>query len=95
MESHFASLKTERTAAKTDRTRNVARADVLDDIDRLHNQRRQHSTLGYVCRAAFEAQIRLAYVLVHRTECRPILADGVGFEPTVGLHPRRFSRPVP
>ena len=25
---------------------------------------------------------------------RPLLADGVGFEPTVGLHPRRFSRPV-
>ena len=23
------------------------------------------------------------------------LADGVGFEPTVGLHPRRFSRPLP
>jgi hypothetical protein len=23
------------------------------------------------------------------------LADGVGFEPTVGFHPRRFSRPVP
>jgi len=23
------------------------------------------------------------------------VAEGVGFEPTVGLHPRRFSRPVP
>jgi hypothetical protein len=23
------------------------------------------------------------------------LADGVGFEPTVGVNPRRFSRPVP
>jgi hypothetical protein len=23
------------------------------------------------------------------------LAEGVGFEPTVGLHPRRFSRPLP
>ncbi len=23
------------------------------------------------------------------------LADGVGFEPTVGFHPRRFSRPLP
>ena len=23
------------------------------------------------------------------------MADGVGFEPTVSLHPRRFSRPVP
>lgn len=26
------------------------------------------------------------------TKC---LAEGVGFEPTVGLHPRRFSRPLP
>ena len=23
------------------------------------------------------------------------VADRVGFEPTVGLHPRRFSRPLP
>ena len=23
------------------------------------------------------------------------LADGVGFEPTVSFHPRRFSRPLP
>ena len=23
------------------------------------------------------------------------LAEGVGFEPTVSLHPRRFSRPLP
>ena len=23
------------------------------------------------------------------------MADGVGFEPTVGFHPRRFSRPLP
>jgi hypothetical protein len=23
------------------------------------------------------------------------MADGVGFEPTVGVNPRRFSRPVP
>lgn len=24
-----------------------------------------------------------------------IMADGVGFEPTVSVNPRRFSRPVP
>ena len=24
-----------------------------------------------------------------------VLAEEVGFEPTVGLHPRRFSRPLP
>ena len=26
---------------------------------------------------------------------RVSLADGVGFEPTVGVNPRRFSRPLP
>lgn len=25
---------------------------------------------------------------------KPEMADGVGFEPTVSLHPRRFSRPA-
>ena len=27
--------------------------------------------------------------------CDGKMAEGVGFEPTVGFHPRRFSRPVP
>jgi 2-methylcitrate dehydratase PrpD len=31
---------------------------------------------------------------LHALFCR-YLAEGVGFEPTVGLHPRRFSRPLP
>lgn len=35
MESFFSSLKTERTARKTDRTRDEARADVFDDIERF------------------------------------------------------------
>jgi hypothetical protein len=30
-----------------------------------------------------------------RTEENNILAEGVGFEPTVPLRARRFSRPVP
>jgi hypothetical protein len=30
-----------------------------------------------------------------RTTMYSSMADGVGFEPTVSLHPRRFSRPVP
>ena len=34
---------------------------------------------------------------VHRSSCCPEaeVAERVGFEPTVGLHPRRFSRPLP
>jgi len=44
MESFFSSLKTERTARKTYRTRNEARADVFDYIERFYNATRRHST---------------------------------------------------
>ncbi len=37
----------------------------------------------------------LAQVLAGRRLPNEHLADGVGFEPTVGLPPRRFSRPLP
>jgi hypothetical protein len=47
MESFFSSLKTERTARKTCRTRNQAKADVFDYIERSYNPKRRHSTLGY------------------------------------------------
>ena len=48
MESFFSSLKTERTARKVYRTRNQARADVFDYIERFYNSQRRHSTIGYV-----------------------------------------------
>lgn len=60
MESFFSSLKTERTACKTYRTRDQARADVFDYIERFYNPRRRHSTLGYVSPIDFEAKMRLA-----------------------------------
>lgn len=60
MESFFSSLKTERTAGKTYRTRDQARADVFDYIERFYNPRRRHSTLGYVSPIDFEAKMRLA-----------------------------------
>ena len=50
MESFFSSLKTERTASKTYRTRDQAKADVFDYIERFYNPRRRHSTLGYLVR---------------------------------------------
>ena len=37
MESFFSSLKTERTARKTYRTRDEAKADVFDYIERFYN----------------------------------------------------------
>jgi putative transposase len=60
MESFFSSLKTERVASKVYRTRDEARADVFDYIERFYNPRRRHSTLGYVSPAEFEMKARLA-----------------------------------
>jgi len=60
MESFFSSLKTERTARKTYRTRDEARADVFDYIECFYNPRRRHSTLGYLSPIAFEEQEALA-----------------------------------
>ena len=56
MESFFSSLKTERTARKTYRTRDQARADVFDYIERFYNAARRHSTLGYLSPVEFERQ---------------------------------------
>ena len=50
MESFFSSLKTERIGRKTYRTRDEARADVFDYIERFYNPKRRHSTIGYLSR---------------------------------------------
>ena len=60
MESFFSSLKTERSARKVYRTRNEARADVFDYIERFYNPRRRHSKLGYLSPMEFEARITQA-----------------------------------
>lgn len=60
MESFFSSLKTERTARKVYRTRDQARADAFDYIERFYNPRRRHSTLGYISPMEFEARAMLA-----------------------------------
>jgi putative transposase len=48
IESFFSSLKTERTARKIYRTRNEAKADVFDYIERFYNPERRYSTIGYL-----------------------------------------------
>ena len=60
MESFFSSLKTERTARKTYRSRSEAKADVFDYIERFYNPKRRHSTLGYLSPIAFERKAGLA-----------------------------------
>jgi putative transposase len=60
MESFFSSLKTERVGRKTYRTRNEARADVFDYIERFYNATRRHSTIGYLSPVEFERKVGLA-----------------------------------
>ena len=48
MESFLSSLKTERTARKVYRSRDDAKADVFDYIERFYNPKRRHSTIGYM-----------------------------------------------
>jgi len=56
MESFFSSLKTERIRGRIYRSRDQARADVFDNIERFYNPRRRHSTVGYLSPMQFEAQ---------------------------------------
>ena len=60
MESFFSSLKTERTARKIYRSRDEAKADVFDYIERFYNPKRRHSTIGYMSPMEFERQAGLA-----------------------------------
>jgi putative transposase len=60
MESFFSSLKTKRTARKVYRTRDQARADAFDYIERFYNPRRRHTKLGYISTMEFEARAMLA-----------------------------------
>ena len=60
MESFFSTLKTERTARKVYCTRNEARADVFDYIERFYNSQRRHLKLGYLSPMEFEARAMLA-----------------------------------
>ena len=56
MESFFSSLKTERIRGQVYRTRDQARSDVFDYIERFYNPTRRHSTLGYLSPMQYEEQ---------------------------------------
>ncbi|RVT38474.1 IS3 family transposase [Sphingobium algorifonticola] len=60
MESFFSSLKTERVRKKVYQSRDQARADVFDYIERFYNPTRRHSTLGYLSPIDFERQAGVA-----------------------------------
>jgi putative transposase len=88
MESFFSSLKTERTERKTYRTRNEARADVFDYIERIYNATRRHSTIGYLSPVEFERKVGLAY----QVSIKPAAAQ-TGLS-TGKLEPRRGCNQV-
>jgi len=57
MESFFSTLKTERTARAQYASRDAARADVFDYIERFYNPLRRHSTLQYRSPMQFEQDV--------------------------------------
>src|SRR5215471_6776051 len=84
MESFFSSLKTERTARKLYRTRDEAKADVFDYIERFYNPKRRHSRIGYMSPMEFERQAGLAYPGVIQTGCRPLEGMIASIERRIG-----------
>ena len=54
VESFFASLKRERISRRKYKTRDEARADVFDYIERFYNRQRRHGYVGNISPAAFE-----------------------------------------
>jgi putative transposase len=71
MESFFSSLKTEPIGRRVYRSRDAARADVFDYIERFYNTIRRHSTIGDVSPVEFERKVGLAQPSVHQTGARP------------------------
>lgn len=60
MESFFSTMKIERCNRKNYRTRDEARADVFDYIERFYNLTRRHSSLGNQSPADFERMVAAA-----------------------------------
>ena len=60
MESFFSTLKIERVHRKRYATRDAARADVFDYIERFYNPVRRHSTLGNRSPVVFEQEAAVA-----------------------------------
>ena len=54
MESFFSTLTTERVHNRRYATRDAARTDIVDDIERFYNPLRRHSTLGNISPVEFE-----------------------------------------
>jgi len=58
VESFFASLKRERCRRQTYKTREEAKADIFDYIERFYNRQRSHTYLGYLSPVQYENRTR-------------------------------------
>ena len=67
MESFFSRMKDDRISRCRYRTRDVARADIFDCIERFHNPKRRHSTLGGMGPVENEKRAKLAWAGDRRT----------------------------
>ena len=60
MESFFSRMKDDRVSRRHYRTRDEARADIFDYIERFYNPKRRHSTLGGLSPVEYEKRAKLA-----------------------------------
>jgi putative transposase len=54
VESFFSTLKRERVKRRSYRTRDQARADIFDYIERFYNRERRHGYVGNISPAHYE-----------------------------------------
>lgn len=59
-EGFFASLKVEHLNGRVYATRDEAKANVFDYVERSYNPRRRHSTIGYLSRVEYEGAMDTA-----------------------------------
>ena len=60
MESFFSRMKDDRVSRRRYRTRDEARADIFDYIERFYNPKRRHSTLGGLSPVEYEKRAKQA-----------------------------------
>ncbi len=60
MESFFSRMKDDRISRRRYRTRDEARADIFDYIERFYNPKRRHSTLGGLSPVEYEKRAKQA-----------------------------------
>ena len=60
MESFFSRMKEDRVSRRRYRTRDEARADIFDYIERFYNPKRRHSTLGGLSPVEYEKRAKSA-----------------------------------